>query len=42
MSLWVDKHRPRTLDKLTYNNPLTHSLKSIVRPLPSFCVSKPP
>lgn len=33
MSLWVDKHRPRTLDKLTYNTTLTQSLKAIVRPL---------
>jgi hypothetical protein len=32
MSLWVDKHRPRTLEKLTYNNSLSKSLKAIVPP----------
>ena len=30
MSLWVDKHRPRSLDKLSYNNSLTKSLDAIV------------
>src|SRR5437764_10200090 len=39
MSLWVDKHRPRTLEKLTYNHSLSKSLKAIVTallsPLPS-------
>ena len=32
MSLWVDKHRPRTLDKLTYNKNLSQSLEAIVHP----------
>src|SRR5271155_1203941 len=43
MSLWVDKHRPRTLEKLTYNNSLSKSLKAIV-PLdsnPRLNVSRP-
>src|SRR5579859_2280225 len=33
MSLWVDKHRPRTLEKLTYNHSLSISLKAIVTAL---------
>jgi hypothetical protein len=30
MSLWVDKYRPTTLDKLTYHKPLADRLKRLV------------
>lgn len=31
MSLWVDKHRPRQLDKLSYHDNITKSLASLAR-----------
>ena len=30
MALWVDKHRPRTLDRLDYHGELTSQLKRLV------------
>lgn len=30
MSLWVDKYRPQTLDKLTYHVELSAHLKKLV------------
>ena len=31
MSLWVDKHRPKQLDKLSYHDNITKSLSSLAR-----------
>jgi replication factor C subunit 3/5 len=31
MSLWADKYRPQSLDKLTYHNDLSAHLKKMVR-----------
>lgn len=36
MSLWVDKYRPKALDKLSYHDDLSQQLKKLVRyPSPS-------
>jgi hypothetical protein len=40
MSLWVDKHRPRSLDELTYNPSLSKSLKAIVPSCAPVAVAK--
>jgi hypothetical protein len=31
MSLWADKYRPQSLDKLSYHNELSEHLKKMVR-----------
>ena len=33
MSLWVDKYRPKALDKLDYHTALSQQLKKLVRRL---------